>query len=148
MGPEPDLGRSGGGGRESDYLGAHPKMSTGNCCPWLRGGWSGPKLKQTNNSWWWWCFKNLPKTITQFMYKLTKFIYENLQTFIKTLKQLIMLLEVLIRFWFWIRFLLQFRVCQTFQMWFTGQVSNLNQDTLNFLIFSVSLACFGTFTSA
>ena len=26
----------------------HPERSIGNCFPWLRGGWSGPKLKQTN----------------------------------------------------------------------------------------------------
>ena len=36
------------GGKESDYLAVHPERSIGNCYPWLRGGWSGPKLKQTN----------------------------------------------------------------------------------------------------
>ena len=29
----------------------HPERSIGNCYPRLRGGWSGPKLKQTNKHW-------------------------------------------------------------------------------------------------
>ena len=44
--------------------------------------------KQTNNSWWCWCVKNILKTITQFIYKLTKFISEKFKTFIQTLTSL------------------------------------------------------------
>ena len=46
-GPVPGLGKS-GGVKESDYLAVHCERSIGSCYPWLRGVWSGPKLKQTN----------------------------------------------------------------------------------------------------